>query len=81
MLDWRDLRIGDLVNVVAWPPELVKDNMHHSTIECYEWLIASEQVLTVERIDSFGIPYGSAFRDGNIEYVALNHSRICRRPV
>jgi len=78
---WRELRIGDRVQVVSWPEELVRERLHRETIELYEWLLETGTYLIVEKFDHLGIPYGKVLREDEIgqvhEYAGLNHSGIC----
>ena len=77
---WRELRIGDSVQVVSWPVELVRERLHRETIELYEWLIETGTQLIVKKVDHLGIPYGQVHREDDVgevyEYIGLNHSGI-----
>lgn len=77
---WRSLNVEDKVRVVAWPQELHRDKLHNETCEFYEWLIATNAVLTIVRIDDCGLPWGKLRRivDGveGWESVALNHGGL-----
>ena len=80
---WRELRIGDHVQVVSWPVELVRERLHRETIELYEWLLETGTKLIVKKFDHLGIPYGEVRRKRKdeirevYEYIGLNHSGIC----
>jgi hypothetical protein len=75
---WRSLKIGDQVRVIAWPLEL--HTLHPETEEVYRWLIETGNVLTVERFDHLGLPYGVVSRtvDGLrlTESLLLNHGGL-----
>ncbi|QDT00623.1 hypothetical protein HG15A2_39620 [Adhaeretor mobilis] len=77
-ITWRDLKIGDRIQMIEWPPELDKETLHGDTIGFYEWAIESGSQLTVVNIDEWGIPWGKIIRtlDGieTTESIGLNHS-------
>ena len=77
---WKTLTIGDKVRIVTWPIELNKDLLHAETIGTYEWLVTSGEILTIDKIDECGLPFGRVSRSLATarlwEFVALNHSGI-----
>lgn len=80
-VDWKQLKIGDVVRVYSWPIELVRERLHPSTQRIYDDVILRSLTLEVVRIDHIGIPYGKVDlgeASNCSEYVALNHSRIER---
>lgn len=60
---WRDLRVGDCIRIACLPEKFSRPGylLHEDTRQLYEHLIAERAVLTVARIDDWGMPW--------IEYV------------
>lgn len=81
-MDWRTLKLNDLVLVVAWPLELDRRLLHESTAALYDWLIRSRTPLRVARFDAQSVPMGEIVRDVDgatiIETLGLNHSGLER---
>jgi hypothetical protein len=77
---WRSLNVGDEVRVVTWPNEMLEDRLHEETRELYRWLINTQTLLTIVKIDEWGLPFGKTCRNiGGVEYseyLALNHSGL-----
>ena len=77
---WRTLKIGDRIRVVEWPKELSEERMHQDTHDVYRWLIDTGGVLTIVKIDEWGLPQGEIRRviDGEMqwEFLLLNHSGL-----
>lgn len=77
---WRELKVGDKVRMTIWPKELDPKCMHKETISVYRWLIRTGSVLTIERIDAYGLPFGAVTRTVKgiklLESLALNHGGI-----
>ena len=81
-MDWRTLKLNDLVIVGDWPLELDRRSLHESTAMLYDWLIRSRTPLRVARFDAQDVPMGEVVRDIDgvtvIETLGLNHSGLKR---
>lgn len=77
---WRNLRIGDRVRVVSWPLGLDQNLMSEELRDLYMWLIATQQTLTITKIDHIGLPWGEIIivLDGeeHVHQFALDHGGL-----
>ena len=73
---WQDLRIGDRVRITHIPPEFLQPNYTFppETRKLYELLIERREILTVDQICDYGLPwisYNEVLDDGSISYHSL----------
>jgi len=82
---WMQLRVGDFVRLVEFPPEFLLPNrgIHRSTRQVYKRLLARRRPLRVYEIDETNLPWiRCQFRRKNgfweYHYLAINHGGIVR---
>ncbi len=77
---WHALKVGDKVKVGEWPQELREETLHEETRELYRWLIETNSILTVVKMDECGLPLGEIVRIVNgvetFETLLLNHGGL-----
>jgi hypothetical protein len=56
---WQELRVGDRVRLVGWPPEWDQPGHHLAaeTAGLWQLLVAQREVLRVYEVDEWGVPW------------------------